>query len=309
MGYNPYNLLIAQQFPWCGTLRLRGQAAEKDVEVALAELAAAELTVVANVKRAYYDLYFNEQAAKILGDNRKLAVDFITIAKARYATGNTGQQDVLRAEVVVTDLDRELLRVSQGLATARADLAQQAHMNPESDLRTLASMPINGVPAEVERLYRLAVATRPELKGRLAAIARDERAVELARKRYYPNVTLGLSYMDMEKTNAVTPKTASGMPNVGLFVGFNLPVYQKKLAAGVCGGRGPRHRRCEALRCRAGLDVPRDQGSVDAGEDSARHHRAVPCEHPAQERAGAGGGDERLPGRQRGLRDPDYGLA
>ena len=39
--------------------------------------------------------------------------------------------------------------------------------------------------------------------------------------------------MDMEKTNAVTPKTASGMPNVGLFVGFNLPVYQKKLAAGV----------------------------------------------------------------------------
>ena len=140
---------------------------------------------------------------------------------------------MLRAEVVVTDLDRELLRVSQGLATARADLAQQAHVNPESDLRTLASMPINGVPAEVERLYRLAVAARPELKGRLAAIARDERAVELARKRYYPNVTLGLSYMDMEKTNAVTPRTASGMPNVGLFVGFNLPVYQKKLAAGV----------------------------------------------------------------------------
>ncbi len=233
MGYNPYNVLIAQQFPWFGTLCLRGQAAEKDVEVALAELAAAELTVVADVKRAYYDLYFNEQAAKILGDNRKLAVDFITIAKARYATGNTGQQDVLRAEVVVTDLDRELLRVSQGLATARADLAQQAHVNPESDLRTLASMPINGVPAEVERLYRLAVATRPELKGRLAAIARDERAVELARKRYYPNVTLGLSYMDMEKTNAVTPSTASGMPNVGLFVGFNLPVYHKKLAAGV----------------------------------------------------------------------------
>ena len=40
--------------------------------------------------------------------------------------------------------------------------------------------------------------------------------------------------MDMEKTNAVTPKTASGQPNVGLFVGFNLPVYHKKYQAGVC---------------------------------------------------------------------------
>jgi outer membrane protein TolC len=234
MGYNPYNLLLAQQFPWFGTLRLRGEAAEEDVKVALAELCAAELDAVAAVKRGYHDLAFNERAEAILGDNRKLAADFITIAKTRYATGNTGQQDVLRAEVVVADLDRELIRVKQGLAEARAELAQQLHVSPESDLRTLPMASLAEVPAEVDRLYRLAVAARPELKGRLAAVARDERAVELARKRYYPNVTVGLSYMDMEKTNAVTPRTAGGMPNVGLFVGFNLPVYHKKLAAGVC---------------------------------------------------------------------------
>ena len=39
--------------------------------------------------------------------------------------------------------------------------------------------------------------------------------------------------MDMEKTNAVTPRTASGQPNVGLFVGFNLPVHHAKYQAGV----------------------------------------------------------------------------
>ena len=32
----------------------------------------------------------------------------------------------------------------------------------------------------------------------------------------------------------MAPRTASGQPNVGLFVGMNLPVYHKKLAAGVC---------------------------------------------------------------------------
>ncbi len=40
--------------------------------------------------------------------------------------------------------------------------------------------------------------------------------------------------MDMEKTNAQTPRTAGGFPNVGLFVGFNLPVYRNKYRAGVC---------------------------------------------------------------------------
>jgi cobalt-zinc-cadmium efflux system outer membrane protein len=38
----------------------------------------------------------------------------------------------------------------------------------------------------------------------------------------------------MEKTNAQSPRTAGGFPNVGLFVGFNLPIYRKKYQAGVC---------------------------------------------------------------------------
>src|SRR5690606_37853870 len=49
-GFMPWNLLIAQQFPWFGTLQLRGEAAGLDVQVALAELAAAELDTVEAVK-------------------------------------------------------------------------------------------------------------------------------------------------------------------------------------------------------------------------------------------------------------------
>lgn len=233
MGYNPYNVMLAQQFPWFGTLSLRGFAAEQDVKVALAELAAAQLDAVANVKRAYFDLAFNEQAERILTANREIASDFVEFAKARVRTGGS-QQDLLRAEVVVNDLDRELVRVRQGLAEAKADLAQLIHVSPESDLHTKPVWLIHDAPDQIDRLYRLAVAARPELRGRLAAITRDAAAVELAKKRYYPNVTVGLSYMDMEKTNAMTPQTAGGMPNVGFFVGFNLPVYRKKLDAGVC---------------------------------------------------------------------------
>ena len=194
MGYNPYNLLLAQQFPWFGTLRLRGLAAEQDAQVALHELCAAQLDVVANVKRAYYDLHFNERAEQILLDNRKLAQDYLQIIKARYQTTNAGLQDVLQAEVVIRDLDRELVRVRQGITAARADLAQQLHASPDSDFRTLPDAPVEDAPEQVDRLYRLAVAARPELQGRLAAIARDERAIELAH-------------------SATTPTSASGCPS------------------------------------------------------------------------------------------------
>lgn len=233
MGYNPYNLTLAQQFPWFGTLRLRGEVAERDVAVALAELAAAQLDSVAAVKRAYFDLYVSQKTEEIIAENQKILEDFRTLAKSRLATGGT-QQDVLRAEVLLSELDREAATIQQGIATARSSLARQLHVSPETDLRTLPDLPRAAVPVEMERLYQLAIAVRPELKGRLAAVARDEKAVELARKRFYPNVTLGLTYMDMEKTNAQTPQTASGVPNVGFFVGFNLPVYRAKYRAGVC---------------------------------------------------------------------------
>src|SRR5204863_2595251 len=95
MGYNPYNVTLAQQFPWFGTLRLRGEAAEKDVQVALAELAAAQLDAVSAVKRAYYDLYASEKADEILSESRGVLDDFRALARERLTTGGT-EQDVLR---------------------------------------------------------------------------------------------------------------------------------------------------------------------------------------------------------------------
>jgi outer membrane protein, heavy metal efflux system len=233
MGYNPYNLTLAQQFPWFGTLRLRGEAAERDVQVALAELAAAQLDTVAAVKRAYYNLYAALKTEEILNENRQILEDFRTIARERLRTGGT-QQDVIRSEVLLTELEREMANNRQGIAMARSALGRQLHIRPDADLKTLPTLSIAAVPAEIERLNSLAIAARPELKGRLAAIARDEKAIELARKRFYPNITLGLTYMDMQKTNAEVPKAASGSPNIGLFVGFNLPVYHNKYRAGVC---------------------------------------------------------------------------
>lgn len=233
MGYNPYNLTLAQQFPWFGTLRLRGEVAEHDVRVALAELAAAQLDTVVAVKRAYATLHASLRTAEILAENRKILEDYRAIARERLATGGS-QQDVIRAETLISELDRNLAENRQNIAAARSALARQIHVRADAQFQTLSDLPIASVPAEVERLQQVAMTVRPELQGRLAAIARDEKAVELARKRAYPNLTLGLTYMDMEKTNATTPITAAGMPNVGLFVAFNLPVNQKKYRAGVC---------------------------------------------------------------------------
>ncbi|OJW10576.1 MAG: hypothetical protein BGO49_22940 [Planctomycetales bacterium 71-10] len=232
MGYMPYSGVLAQQFPWFGTLRLRGEAAAEDVRVALFELAAAQLDVVAGVKSAYHDLRFNERALALMEENRRLAEEFVEVARVRYQTATASQADVLRAEAAVADVDREALAASQAVAEARHELARLLHADPGPPLSAGDARPPEAVPRALERLIEIA-SRRPELQGRLAAVARDGKAVELARKKYYPDVSLGTIYQGMERTNAMTPQTAGGMPNLGLFVGFNVPLYRKRIDAGV----------------------------------------------------------------------------
>ncbi len=232
-GYEPYSQTIYQEFPWGGTLALRGQAAEQEVRIALFDLASRQLEAVAQVKRAYYDLAFNQQAGAILRANREVAKQIQEVAEERYTAGTTSFQDVLRAQTAVTEIDRELVAFRRGLAQARANLARQLHVSPDADLQALPDLPVADIPARIERLYRLAAAVRPDLQGRLAAVARDERQVELARKRYYPNVQLGVAYNLVTTRNAADP-LADGGDDVGLYVGFNLPIYRRKLDAAVC---------------------------------------------------------------------------
>lgn len=124
------------------------------------------------------------------------------------------------------------MRVRQGRIAARANLARLLHVAPETDLRTVPDLPVAEVPAEVEPLYRLAAAARPELGARLAAVARDQKQVELARKRYYPDFGIGLVYQMLTEENALAP-SANGRDTLGLAIDFDIPIYLDKLAAGV----------------------------------------------------------------------------
>jgi cobalt-zinc-cadmium efflux system outer membrane protein len=233
MGYMPYDLMITQQFPWFGTLRLRGISAGQEVRSALFALATRQLEVVASVKQSYYELAYNRQADEILGRNRTLAEDVAEIARVRYRAANSGRQDVLRAEAAVAELDRERIDVDRGLAESRAALAEQLHVDPKTRFDAPAEPVPAAAPAALDRLHQLAVASRPELQTRLANLARDETEVALARKQFYPTVDLGIAYNLMTRRNAASP-TADGRDNVGFVVGFNLPIYRKKYQAAVC---------------------------------------------------------------------------
>ncbi len=231
-GRGPNTLALTQKLPWLGKLRVRGEVAEQEVKMALTRLAQAQLKVIEDVKLSYYDLAYNQNAISIVESDKDLLEQLLQFAEARYRTGATSQQDVLRAQVELERLADRLIAFRRQQGIAQADLAKVIHTSPEAMLQTHTEIDVPTVPAQIDALYEAAVRCRPELQERLHAIIRDERKRDLAHMNYFPDFNLGIGWQAITEDNALSP-VANGNDNVSLMVGVSLPIWRDKLDAGV----------------------------------------------------------------------------
>jgi cobalt-zinc-cadmium efflux system outer membrane protein len=224
-------LLLAQQFPWFGKLRLRGEVAELQTKIALTQLAEVQLKVIEEVKLAYYDIYYDNQALRILDESDKiLRRDFLEPAKA--GVGKSAKLDLVRAQVELTKLQDKRIELRQKLRQAQANLAKSLATTPQADLQVAEMPDLPVVSEQLDQLYQAALLSRPELQGRIHAVSQSERLVELARLNYFPDVSLGFVWSDLTTDGALS-KTANGENSLGIALGINLPIWQSKLRAGV----------------------------------------------------------------------------
>ncbi len=230
-GQQQLSMNASQQFPWFGKLDARAAMAEAEANAARAGLMAAELEVIEQVKRAYFELYYIQQAIRIMQDDKKLLVDLTKIAEVRYRTGAVSQQDVLRAQVEADNVDSDLIRLHQQQLSSQARLAGWLHVSPDTPLAAVDELPAEQVPRDLDRLYEQAICARPELHAQLATLRRDRGNVELARLAYFPDLTGSVMWNDVAD-HGLSP-VANGQDSVGIGVSATMPIYRKRLDSGI----------------------------------------------------------------------------
>lgn len=226
-GQQEFSLSASQKLPWRRKLERQAAVVQARADASRAELAAVELGTVAKVKKAYYELYFLQQAIEITEEELDLLGQIRNVADTRYRTGQTSQQDVLRADLEISNVENELIRLRRQLTGARARLASLLHVSPQTPLAALRELPEEQLPQDLAQLQRRAVAARPELHAKLAALASQRHKVDLARLEYVPDVTVGASWIAISEAG-ISP-VSNGEDAVLLNLGMNLPLYRKRL--------------------------------------------------------------------------------
>jgi len=178
---------LSQKLPFPGKRRLAGEVAAREADRAGFEADAVELDVVTAVKRAYYDLWESVRRREVLERERNLLERFSRVAEQKYGLSEATQGDVLKSQVELTHVVNEIVKEKLATDTARSELNALLSVAPDSDPGTPEDPPAPRVELDPDELVATALAKRPEIAERGAAIARDETAVELARKNYLPD--------------------------------------------------------------------------------------------------------------------------
>jgi outer membrane protein TolC len=224
---------LSQKLPWFGKLSLRSQVAYQDAMAAYAQASATELKVIEQVKLAYYDLYFLQNA---IAETRKLEQplkDIIAVAKSRYETNvdPSGMVSVLQTQVELAKLQTDLVKLDAAKIKAQARLSGVLNLPPQTRIDAMRNLVGSSLTEKADSLVCLAEQCQPTLESRRREIARDRSGVKLACRNYYPDVTVGFNWNEIGNTG-LSP-VANGRDAYSLTAGVNLPIYRKRLNAAV----------------------------------------------------------------------------
>jgi len=157
---------------------------------------------------------------------------FEEVARSKYEAGTALHADVIKAQVELDRL-RDRLRTLQDVK--QPTLARlNAALNRRAD--ALLPWPTNFPPAQISTntpaLVQRLIESNPELKSLDYLAAKDKANIALAKKEFYPDVTLGADYI------VTGPASMPNTPDSGqdaVIAGFsiNIPLWWGKYRAGV----------------------------------------------------------------------------
>ena len=216
---------LKQKFPFPGKLSLRGDIARKDLAIVKERNEETKNSLIMQVKVAYWNLLFLDKAIEVTEQNRDLLREFIRIAETRYAVGIGIQQDVLKAQVELSTRTDRLIDLQQKRRTMEARLNTLLSRPPHLPFRNgedIDAVKQTEFTHAVEDLEAMAIENSPSLRGVKRLVERYDLTQALAKKGYYPDFDIGISYGQREET-----ATADWPDFISASITMTIPLWSK----------------------------------------------------------------------------------
>ncbi len=263
-------VFVEQAVPWLSKLNLRSDAAAWEAAGKKAELETARLELAREVAETWYELGYIVDSQRINKELVELMVRIRRDAESRYAVGGGQQQDIFQAEVELSRLEDEAIRLEYRRESMQDRLHELTNRERYQAIDPPSHLPEPEFRFSAPALAEEALAKNPIVKGLQATMNRAKSETDLAENEYYPDFSFRLSYgqRDHDFNGRDLPDFISAA------VAIEIPLWHKKkqsneLAAAMHDQRFAQNR-YQDLKIRIPYKI---NSLISEIEDTARRYR------------------------------------
>jgi outer membrane protein TolC len=221
---------IMQTFPWFGEIEARADAASAKANVAKEQYQAEKLKLFQNVKDAFYEFSYLATAIEIANENLELLKHFEEVARTKYRSSEATHPDVIRAQIELATLEDILKSLEKFREPTVARL--NSILNRKAD--TKLQWPRKEQPIEVEIIRKDIIEKVIRANPELAKLDWQREAakaeVELAKKKFYPDIGVGVDWIQTDGASMPGVRD-SGKDPVVLMFSMNIPLWHDSYKA------------------------------------------------------------------------------
>ena len=196
IGQPRHKDMMAMNFPFPDMLALKGQIVTEDVQIAQREIDIVLRDLVTDIKLAYYDYLYLNEAIEINRENQELLRQMIQIAQVKFRAGIGKFHSVIMAQVEFSKLSDSIITLEERRETVTARINPLWNRPADAPLGKPQPLADEDVTQPLEELYTLALKSRQEIQKQKLAISKMNLVIQLATRMAHPDTTLGASYFE-----------------------------------------------------------------------------------------------------------------
>jgi len=229
-GPQKQKLSISQSFPWFGVIESRTDEASAKAKAAYQNYEAKKLELFYQVKYSFYEYAYLGKSIKIAKQNLELLQYFEEIVRTRYATSTGTHPDIIRAQIELAILQEKVQSLEAIREPVVAGLNSILNRKNNSPLEWPQREEYIAIDINKQEIIDLMIKNNPSLLALDFDIAAAKAGIELAKKRFYPDLNIGLDWIQTDKALNTSVRDSGNDPIIAM-LSINLPIWTESYKA------------------------------------------------------------------------------
>jgi outer membrane protein TolC len=221
---------IMQIFPWFGKIEAKADAATARANAAKQQYEHTKLKLFQDVKNAFYEFSYLATAIDIARENFELLKHFEEVARTKYRSSEATHPDIIRAQIELATLEDVVKSLEKLKEPTVARLNAILNRQDNEELSWPAKEDIVEVGLIRENIIEKIANMNPELAELDWQREAAKADVELAKKKFYPDIGVGLDWIQADEAMMGGVRD-SGKDAVALMFSVNIPIWRDSYKA------------------------------------------------------------------------------